>query len=50
MGVFEMPNFAMGTRAIAEALAQATANGATTIVGGGRLGRRPWSNWASRIA
>jgi phosphoglycerate kinase len=35
MGVFEMPNFATGTRAIAEAMAQATANGATTIVGGG---------------
>lgn len=35
MGVFEFPNFATGTRAIAEALAAATANGATTIVGGG---------------
>lgn len=35
MGVFEMPNFAVGTRAVAEALAQATANGATTIIGGG---------------
>ncbi len=35
MGVFELPNFAVGTRAIAEALAEATANGATTIVGGG---------------
>lgn len=35
MGVFEMPNFAVGTRAIAEALAQATAAGATTIIGGG---------------
>lgn len=35
MGVFEMPNFAVGTRAIAEALGRATAAGATTIIGGG---------------
>lgn len=35
MGIFEIPNFARGTRAIAEALAKATENGATTIVGGG---------------
>lgn len=35
MGVFEMPNFAGGTRAIAEALVEATSKGATTIVGGG---------------
>lgn len=35
MGVFEMPNFATGTRAIAEALARATEAGATTIIGGG---------------
>ncbi|MFY7953732.1 MAG: phosphoglycerate kinase [Armatimonadaceae bacterium] len=35
MGVFEMSNFAAGTRAVAEALADATGNGATTIVGGG---------------
>ncbi|GAB4458197.1 MAG: phosphoglycerate kinase [Armatimonadaceae bacterium] len=35
MGVFEMPNFAKGTEAIAQAMADATANGATTIVGGG---------------
>ena len=35
MGVFEMPNFATGTLAIAEAMARATANGATTVVGGG---------------
>lgn len=35
MGVFEMPNFAKGTKGIAEAMAEATAAGATTIVGGG---------------
>lgn len=35
MGVFEMPNFAKGTFTIAEALADATSNGAITIVGGG---------------
>jgi phosphoglycerate kinase len=35
MGVFEMPNFAQGTFAIAQAMAAATARGATTIVGGG---------------
>ena len=35
MGVFEMPAFAKGTYALAEALAAATAKGATTIIGGG---------------
>jgi phosphoglycerate kinase len=35
MGVFELSNFAKGTFAIAEALAEITAGGATTIVGGG---------------
>ncbi len=35
MGVFEMPNFADGTRKIAKAMADATAKGAITIVGGG---------------
>jgi|WetSurMetagenome_2_1015567.scaffolds.fasta_scaffold95798_1 phosphoglycerate kinase len=35
MGVFEMSNFAKGTTAVAQALADATKNGATTIVGGG---------------
>jgi len=35
MGVFEMEPFAVGTRAIAQAMAEASANGAITIVGGG---------------
>lgn len=35
MGVFEMPAFARGTEAVAKALANATANGALTVVGGG---------------
>jgi phosphoglycerate kinase len=35
MGVFEMPNFAEGTNAVAQALAEATELGATTIIGGG---------------
>jgi len=35
MGVFEMPAFAKGTLAIAQAVAAATAGGATSIVGGG---------------
>ncbi|HYS69018.1 MAG TPA: phosphoglycerate kinase, partial [Gemmatimonadaceae bacterium] len=35
MGVFETPPFDKGTRAIAEAMAAATAKGTVTIVGGG---------------
>ncbi|KFI76848.1 phosphoglycerate kinase [Bifidobacterium mongoliense] len=35
MGVFEVPQFAEGTRAVAQALVDATAAGAFTIVGGG---------------
>ncbi len=35
MGVFEMSNFAKGTNAIAQAMADATKAGAVTIVGGG---------------
>jgi phosphoglycerate kinase len=35
MGMFEKPAFAAGTLAIARAVAEATAKGATTIVGGG---------------
>ncbi|MCB9034750.1 MAG: phosphoglycerate kinase [Chitinophagales bacterium] len=35
MGVFEMENFRKGTEAIAKAVANATANGAFSLVGGG---------------
>jgi phosphoglycerate kinase len=35
MGVFEKPPFDAGTHGVAEAMAKATANGATTIIGGG---------------
>lgn len=35
MGVFEMSNFANGTKAIATAVAEATSNGAFSLVGGG---------------
>ena len=35
VGVFEMENFAGGTRAVAEAIAEATANGAVSVIGGG---------------
>jgi len=35
MGVFEMPNFAAGTNAVAKALADCTRAGGITVVGGG---------------
>ena len=35
MGVFEMPNFAEGTKAVAVAVARATSQGAFSLVGGG---------------
>ncbi len=35
LGVFEMSNFAKGTRAVAEAIAEATRKGATSVIGGG---------------
>ena len=35
MGVFEMPPFDAGTKAVAEAVAEATDRGAVTIIGGG---------------
>jgi len=35
MGVFEMPPFDAGTKAVADAVAAATAKGAVTIIGGG---------------
>ena len=33
MGVFEFANFAAGTRAVGDAVAEATTHGATTIIG-----------------
>ena len=35
MGVFEMSNFQKGTKAIAESIAEATKNGAFSLIGGG---------------
>ena len=35
MGVFENPDFQEGTKAICEACAKATENGAFTVIGGG---------------
>ena len=35
MGVFELPSFAVGTRAVAESIATATSAGAVSVVGGG---------------
>src|SRR5690606_12670568 len=35
MGVFEMPKFANGTKTIAEAVVEATRNGAFSLIGGG---------------
>lgn len=35
VGVFEIPKFAEGTKAIAEAIVKATANGAFSLIGGG---------------
>lgn len=35
VGVFEMPEFAKGTKAIAEAIVKATENGAFSLIGGG---------------
>ena len=48
VGVFEMPNFAKGTLDIAEALAEATAAGAYTLVGGGdSVALLPSRRWAT---
>ena len=35
VGVFEMPRFAAGSRAVAEAIVRATAQGAFSLIGGG---------------
>lgn len=35
MGVFEMENFAKGTKSIAESVVKATENGAFSLIGGG---------------
>lgn len=46
VGVFEMDNFKEGTRDLAEKVAEATANGAFTIVGGGdTIARRKPLRW-----
>jgi phosphoglycerate kinase len=35
MGVYEKPAYRSGTKVVGEAIARATANGATSVVGGG---------------
>ncbi|MDR0766130.1 MAG: phosphoglycerate kinase [Odoribacteraceae bacterium] len=35
VGVFEFPNFSAGTKAVADAIVKATANGAFSLIGGG---------------
>ena len=35
VGVFEMPNFAKGTNSLARSIAEATENGAYSLIGGG---------------
>jgi phosphoglycerate kinase len=35
MGVFEMSNFEAGTKAVADAVVEATQNGAFSLIGGG---------------
>jgi len=35
MGVFEFPNFSKGTKAVMDAVVEATTKGAVTIIGGG---------------
>jgi phosphoglycerate kinase len=35
MGVFEMSNFESGTKSMANAIVEATANGAYSLIGGG---------------
>jgi phosphoglycerate kinase len=35
MGVFEMSSFEKGTKAVAEAIVEATSKGAFTLIGGG---------------
>ncbi|MFC5269758.1 phosphoglycerate kinase [Adhaeribacter terreus] len=35
MGVFEMPNFSLGTKTVADAVVEATKNGAFSLIGGG---------------
>lgn len=51
VGVFEMPKFAVGTKAIADAIVKATANGAFSLIGVATL-LPPSTNsaWPTRLA
>ncbi|MGH7459163.1 MAG: phosphoglycerate kinase [Longimicrobiaceae bacterium] len=54
MGVFETPEFAVGTEAVARAIVRATERGATTVAGGGdsaaALAEFGWENRVSHLS
>jgi len=49
VGVFEMPLFASGGKAVDEALAEATRNGVITVIGGGDTGKEAEKNKVDKL-